>query len=106
MSGRIENLKHCRAFTLQLRHVKSENVFRDMETCRHIREVSKGPSAFLNGDELEGGKLDILVRTSDVKRLSDFMMWQVCPDGLRLDLAQDFSGVRRHTITLCEDLLA
>jgi len=27
--------------------------------------------------ELEGGKLDILVRTSDVKRLSDFMMWQV-----------------------------
>ncbi|WWD18517.1 di-trans,poly-cis-decaprenylcistransferase [Kwoniella shandongensis] len=28
----------------------------------------------------DAGKLDILVRTSDVKRLSDFMMWQACDD--------------------------
>ena len=93
MLGRIPNPKYVRALTLQRRQVKSENIFRNMETCRHIREVRKEPSASFGGDELDGGKLDILVRTSDVKRLSDFMMWQVCPDGLRFDVAQGFSGV-------------
>ena len=34
-------------------------------------------SARWDGDD--SGKLDILVRTSNVKRLSDFMMWQVSP---------------------------
>ncbi|CAD6567542.1 MAG: cis-prenyltransferase [Tremellales sp. Tagirdzhanova-0007] len=65
---------------LHVRQVKSENIFRNMETCRHIREVRKEPSASFGGDELDGGKLDILVRTSDVKRLSDFMMWQASED--------------------------
>nr|XP_019012704.1 di-trans,poly-cis-decaprenylcistransferase [Kwoniella pini CBS 10737]OCF51485.1 di-trans,poly-cis-decaprenylcistransferase [Kwoniella pini CBS 10737] len=31
-------------------------------------------------NNLENGKLDILVRTSNVKRLSDFMMWQASND--------------------------
>ena len=47
-------------------------LFSNMETCQSTESIF--------GNSVEGGKLDILVRTSNVKRLSDFMMWQADQD--------------------------
>ncbi|EIW73534.1 hypothetical protein TREMEDRAFT_24986 [Tremella mesenterica DSM 1558] len=52
------------------RVVSTETVFENLQTSRAISRLDKG------GD----GKVDILVRTSGVKRLSDFLMWQCCED--------------------------
>jgi hypothetical protein len=57
------------------RDITSRRIFNNLETCRAV--VSLGDLPPDPRLELEGGKLDILVRTSNVKRLSDFMMWQV-----------------------------
>lgn len=59
--------------------ITSANLFRNLETSRHIRDIDSSRGISIH-DQLEGGKLDILVRTSDVKRLSDFMMWQASED--------------------------
>jgi undecaprenyl diphosphate synthase len=48
----------------------SQAIFDQLETCSSARDVSTASCP-------QSGKLDILVRTSNVKRLSDFMMWQV-----------------------------
>ncbi|RXK35752.1 di-trans,poly-cis-decaprenylcistransferase [Tremella mesenterica] len=50
--------------------VSTETVFENLQTSRAISRLDKG------GD----GKVDILVRTSGVQRLSDFLMWQCCED--------------------------
>jgi hypothetical protein len=57
------------------RDITSRLIFNNLETCRAVASLGELPSD--SRLELEGGKLDILVRTSNVKRLSDFMMWQV-----------------------------
>lgn len=55
--------------------ISNIRVFNALETSQNVSALSnRPPNPSL---ELEGGKLDILVRTSNVKRLSDFMMWQV-----------------------------
>ncbi|ORY28474.1 putative undecaprenyl diphosphate synthase-domain-containing protein [Naematelia encephala] len=58
----------------ELEDVPSENVFGNLESCRSIASIAS------RGDKGDSGKLDILVRTSNVKRLSDFMMWQASED--------------------------
>ncbi|RSH91079.1 cis-prenyltransferase [Saitozyma podzolica] len=58
--------------------ITSRRIFNNLETCRAV--VSLGDLPPDPRLELEGGKLDILVRTSNVKRLSDFMMWQASED--------------------------
>lgn len=52
--------------------ITAKDVFDSLGVSKAINTVDK--SLFVNPEEPE--KLDILVRTSDVKRLSDFMMWQ------------------------------
>ncbi|KAL7423066.1 cis-prenyltransferase [Cryptotrichosporon argae] len=54
---------------LDVSDIMSDRIFANLETSRAAAAVSAA-----------GGKLDILVRTSDVKRLSDFMMWQAAED--------------------------
>ncbi|KIR57152.1 di-trans,poly-cis-decaprenylcistransferase [Cryptococcus gattii Ru294] len=56
--------------------ITAKDVFDSLGVSKAINTVDK--SLFVNPEEPE--KLDILVRTSDVKRLSDFMMWQACDD--------------------------
>lgn len=84
--------------------ITSDKLFRNLETSRNIRDVGgrKGGSLI---DELDGGKLDILVRTSDVKRLSDFMMWQVS-DRWSCQNELTTAGIRGHSIALRQDILA
>lgn len=52
-------------------------VFDNLETCQSVENIDfegrYNPEDIYNNP----GHLDILVRTSNVKRLSDFMMWQV-----------------------------
>lgn len=50
--------------------VTSQAIFDQLETSASARGVSTASCP-------QSGKLDVLVRTSNVKRLSDFMMWQV-----------------------------
>ncbi|WRT67835.1 di-trans,poly-cis-decaprenylcistransferase [Kwoniella shivajii] len=56
--------------------ITSQDVFDRLGTSKAISQVN--PKLFKRPEE--AGKLDILVRTSDVKRLSDFMMWQASED--------------------------
>ncbi|WVF68934.1 di-trans,poly-cis-decaprenylcistransferase [Kwoniella sp. CBS 6097] len=56
--------------------ITSERIFDDLGTSKAISQVGKT----LLSRPAEAKKLDILVRTSDVKRLSDFMMWQASED--------------------------
>ena len=73
----------------------SQAIFDQLETCSSARDVSTASCP-------QSGKLDILVRTSNVKRLSDFMMWQVgAQERAKLTAVQ-----RRHPAPLCQDLLA
>ncbi|GFZ45140.1 hypothetical protein JCM24511_02866 [Saitozyma sp. JCM 24511] len=60
------------------RDITSRRIFNNLETCRAVASLDDPPPD--PRLELEGGKLDILVRTSNVKRLSDFMMWQASED--------------------------
>lgn len=63
------------AMLIDRRDVSATTMFNSLETSQNVSALSKRrPDPAM---ELEGGKLDILVRTSNVKRLSDFMMWQV-----------------------------
>jgi undecaprenyl diphosphate synthase len=52
--------------------ITSERIYANLESCRSVTQL----------DGIGTGKLDILVRTSNVKRLSDFMMWQVSSKAL------------------------
>lgn len=45
---------------------------------RHLQSAESAAAVPL--DHPSPGKLDLLIRTSDVKRLSDFMMWQADED--------------------------
>ncbi|WWC88724.1 di-trans,poly-cis-decaprenylcistransferase [Kwoniella dendrophila CBS 6074] len=56
--------------------ITSKDIYDKLGTSKAISEVNPGLFQRPN----ESGKLDILVRTSDVKRLSDFMMWQASED--------------------------
>ncbi|WVQ65838.1 di-trans,poly-cis-decaprenylcistransferase [Kwoniella botswanensis] len=56
--------------------ITSTTVFNNLGTSQAISKVN--PGLFKRPEE--SGKLDILVRTSNVKRLSDFMMWQASED--------------------------
>lgn len=52
------------------RNVTHDRIYRNLETCKSIDAVTRQAEA-------DSGKIDIYVRTSDVRRLSDFQMWQV-----------------------------
>ncbi|TYJ58847.1 di-trans,poly-cis-decaprenylcistransferase [Cryptococcus floricola] len=56
--------------------ITSHDVFQRLGTSKAVSEVDES----LFSRPGDAGKLDILVRTSDVKRLSDFMMWQSSDD--------------------------
>jgi undecaprenyl pyrophosphate synthase len=55
------------------RNLTHSHIYNNLETNQSIRSIT--PLA--KGLEKECGKIDIYVRTSDVRRLSDFQMWQV-----------------------------
>ncbi|WVN85085.1 di-trans,poly-cis-decaprenylcistransferase [Cryptococcus depauperatus CBS 7841] len=59
-----------------LGEITSENVFSRLGTSKAVDAVDK--RLFLNSEDPR--KLDILVRTSGVKRLSDYMLWQASDD--------------------------
>lgn len=69
------------------RDITDTSLFNSLETCRSVSALRSqdDPSG-----KVEGGKLDILVRTSNVKRLSDFMMWQVGSSSSSIYLSHDF----------------
>ncbi|WVQ96451.1 di-trans,poly-cis-decaprenylcistransferase [Kwoniella sp. CBS 9459] len=56
--------------------ITSRHIFDNLGTSKAVSQVDK---TLLSRPE-DAKKLDILVRTSDVKRLSDFMMWQASED--------------------------
>ncbi|WVQ83107.1 di-trans,poly-cis-decaprenylcistransferase [Cryptococcus sp. DSM 104549] len=56
--------------------ITSQYIFDRLGTSEAVDTVDKK----LFASPEDAGKLDILVRTSDVKRLSDFMMWQASDD--------------------------
>lgn len=58
------------SLTKQARNMSHERIYRNLETCRSIEGVTRSL-------EEDHGIVDIYVRTSDVRRLSDFQMWQV-----------------------------
>ncbi|WWC62522.1 di-trans,poly-cis-decaprenylcistransferase [Kwoniella dejecticola CBS 10117] len=62
--------------SIRVNDIKSEDILRRLGTSKAVSEVDR--ALFSRPDE--SGKLDILVRTSNVKRLSDFMMWQASQD--------------------------
>ncbi|ORX40033.1 putative undecaprenyl diphosphate synthase-domain-containing protein [Kockovaella imperatae] len=70
--------------TTAMRHVvdgemstfNSKDIFNHLETTESIRQLNHDAGT----EGLDDGRLDILVRTSNVKRLSDFMMWQASED--------------------------
>lgn len=59
---------------LTIRNLTHSHIYKTLETCRSIKSITP-----LQEAEEEYGKIDIYVRTSDVRRLSDFQMWQVSP---------------------------
>jgi ditrans,polycis-polyprenyl diphosphate synthase len=63
----------CTARMLTNRNLTHSHIYNNLETNQSIRSIT--PLA--KGLEKECGKIDIYVRTSDVRRLSDFQMWQV-----------------------------
>lgn len=78
--------------------ITSDRIFAALPITRSVSELD---------DELAIGKLDILVRTSNVKRLSDFMMWQVSIYRYEdLHLMFGLIGIRGHSTTFCQDILA
>lgn len=56
-----------------MRHIDQDCIYNHLETCQTISGVSESE----DDTEADCGKIDIFVRTSNVKRLSDFLMWQV-----------------------------
>ena len=58
---------------LTYRNLKHSHIYNNLETNQSIRSITP----LEKGLEKECGKIDIYVRTSDVRRLSDFQMWQV-----------------------------
>ena len=51
--------------------------------------------------------LDVLIRTSGVKRLSDYLLWQVSPPSLHVTFTHSPLAVhRKHTDSLHRHLLA
>ncbi|KAK1925496.1 Decaprenyl diphosphate synthase-like protein [Papiliotrema laurentii] len=63
---------------LRASDITSERIYSNLEICQSVRNISARGSRRAGLDD--PGKLDILVRTSNVKRLSDFMMWQANDD--------------------------
>lgn len=71
------------ADTIPNRHLEQERIYRNLETCKNVAGVTLSAHHSPERDiEAECGKVDIFVRTSDVRRLSDFQMWQVSPLGI------------------------
>lgn len=52
------------------RNLTHSHIYQNLQTCQSIESVASRLEA-------DVGKIDIYVRTSDVRRLSDFQMWQV-----------------------------
>jgi ditrans,polycis-polyprenyl diphosphate synthase len=61
------------------RNLTHSHMYNNLETNQSIRSITP----LEKGLEKECGKIDIYVRTSDVRRLSDFQMWQVSTDSMR-----------------------
>lgn len=55
--------------------ITADTIFSELETCRSVSSLDGRQIS--TRQRVEAGKLDILVRTSNVKRMSDFMLWQV-----------------------------
>lgn len=73
---RFVSIRHlCSPLNLTRSDICSSAIYSNLELCKSVHGVMPDESARWDGDDV--GKLDILVRTSNVKRLSDFMMWQV-----------------------------
>ncbi|WVQ72769.1 di-trans,poly-cis-decaprenylcistransferase [Cryptococcus sp. DSM 104548] len=73
MKGSMSNVYSGEISTSE---ITSQDVFERLGTSKAVSEVDN--CLFTRPED--AGKLDILVRTSDVKRLSDFMMWQSSDD--------------------------
>ncbi|KAI9634977.1 Decaprenyl diphosphate synthase-like protein [Dioszegia hungarica] len=67
----------CSEGRISASDITSENIYGNLESCESISAL-RIPSAQARIDRSED--LDIFVRTSNVKRLSDFMMWQSSQD--------------------------
>lgn len=68
----FSQLDDARRIKLTNRNLTHSHIYKNLETNQSIRSVTPR-----NELEKECGKIDIYVRTSDVRRLSDFQMWQV-----------------------------
>ena len=73
LSPSISYIPSRRGHILTHRNLTHSHVYNNLETNQSICSITP----LKKGLEKERGKIDIYVRTSDVRRLSDFQMWQV-----------------------------
>ena len=83
------------------RSITSDAIFDHLGTSRSIHDLHTNSGQGKEDDS--EGKLDILVRTSNVKRLSDFMMWQVRIDSAQRVLMEPIRAIPDTLLQASED---